>query len=80
MQPFVIYFSIELERFLCLVTGTHCLTSDCILVDFSSRELDPAVAVHTCSKTIVFSTNINSITDLKVELGVLLKDESFTMA
>ena len=68
-----------MKQFLCLVSGTS-IVCDCIKLEFSTNEFAPAISVSTCSKCIVLSKNIKNAEDLNMELSILLKEKSFTMA
>lgn len=68
-----------MKQFLCLVSGT-CTVCDCIKLEFSTSDFAPAISVSTFSKCIVLSKNIKDPEDLKMELSILLKEKSFTMA
>ena len=69
---------IGLRQFLCLVTENASLTNT-VEVEFTSREYDEAISIHTCSNYIVLSTNIADMEQLKMDLNILVKDV-FTMA
>ena len=71
---------IDLRKFLGLFTGSQYLTSDSIILDFTHKEYDPALSIHTCTKCIVLSTKIEKVQDLKMEIDILLQEKSFAMA
>ena len=75
---FILFYT-DLERFLHLVTGTRHLTPDPILLDFTSRESGPAVTTHTCSRTLLLSTNITDTSQLAKELSILMCDSTFSI-
>ncbi len=60
--------------------GSQYLTSDSIWMNFTNKESDPAVSIHTCSKCVVLSTRIELLEDSMMEFDILLQDKSFTMA
>lgn len=52
------YFYVELELFLQLITGTRHITSEHIPVDFTDGEHALAISIAICNNSITLSTRI----------------------